>query len=278
MTFFQPNLIYDVGLHRGEDTDFYLKLGFDVVAFEADPELVAECKIRFQEALACARLRLIEGAIAPPSAGKTVAFYKSTGNSAWGTIEAAWAKRNARLGYTSETIELPKVDIGEAYRSFGIPFYLKIDVEGVDRLVLDGLREFEARPRYVSIESEKVNFAGLRDEMALLRDLGYTRFKPVQQFSVAGSAIIITRLDGTQLEHVFEENASGPFGEDIPQPWLTFEETLKEYESIFRRYRRFGDNSLFDKLPRLIQRAIRKSYRIWPGGELPGWYDTHARL
>lgn len=32
------NLIYDVGLHLGEDTNFYLKNVFRVVAFEANPE------------------------------------------------------------------------------------------------------------------------------------------------------------------------------------------------------------------------------------------------
>ena len=33
----QDDLIFDVGLHRGEDTEFYLKKGFRVVAFEANP-------------------------------------------------------------------------------------------------------------------------------------------------------------------------------------------------------------------------------------------------
>lgn len=32
-------LIYDVGFHRGEDTAFYLKKSFRVVAFEAHPRL-----------------------------------------------------------------------------------------------------------------------------------------------------------------------------------------------------------------------------------------------
>jgi hypothetical protein len=32
------NLIYDVGLYKEQDTDFYLKKGFQVVAFEANPE------------------------------------------------------------------------------------------------------------------------------------------------------------------------------------------------------------------------------------------------
>jgi len=77
MTGLKPNLIYDVGLHRGEDTDFYLKKGFDVVALEANPELIAQCKLRFQDAIAHGRLRIIEGAIAPTSAGEKVTFYRN---------------------------------------------------------------------------------------------------------------------------------------------------------------------------------------------------------
>ena len=275
----KSNLIYDVGLHRGEDTDFYLKKGFNVVAFEANPELIVQCKNRFQDAIARGRLRVIEGAVAPPSAGEKLTFYKSR-RSVWGTIEQARAERYAKLGYNGERIELPRIDIGEVYRALGIPHYLKIDVEGVDRLVLDGLNQFEARPRYVSIEFEKVDFAALQAEMALMRDLGYRKFKVVQQGTVPGTTIRTKTLEGIEMEHVFERDASGPFGEDIPQPWLSFDDTLREYESIFRRYRRFGDNSSYIKLPGRIKGVIGKCYRIWTGyrGPLPGWYDTHASL
>ena len=34
------DLIYDVGMHNGADTAFYLAKGFRVVAVEANPELV----------------------------------------------------------------------------------------------------------------------------------------------------------------------------------------------------------------------------------------------
>ena len=36
------DLIMDVGMHRGEDAEFYLKKGFRVVGVEANPELVAD--------------------------------------------------------------------------------------------------------------------------------------------------------------------------------------------------------------------------------------------
>ena len=43
------DLIYDVGLHKGEDAEFYLRKGFRVVAFEADPDLIAFCRERLKE-------------------------------------------------------------------------------------------------------------------------------------------------------------------------------------------------------------------------------------
>ena len=45
------DLIYDVGMHKGEDTDYYLQKGFRVVAFEANPDLVNLCRTRFANAM-----------------------------------------------------------------------------------------------------------------------------------------------------------------------------------------------------------------------------------
>ena len=57
------DLIYDVGLNLGQDTDFYLKKGFRVIAFEADPDNVATCKKRFADAIESGQLIIVEGAI-----------------------------------------------------------------------------------------------------------------------------------------------------------------------------------------------------------------------
>ena len=34
------NLIFDFGFHNGDDSDFYLRKGYNIVAIEANPELV----------------------------------------------------------------------------------------------------------------------------------------------------------------------------------------------------------------------------------------------
>jgi FkbM family methyltransferase len=136
----QPDLIFDIGLHKGEDTDFYLKKGFKVVAFEADPDLIAICKVRFQESITHQRLRIVEGAIAPKAAGGRIAFYKNLQKSEWGTINKKWVERNEKLGTRSVKIEVERVDLAEMFRIHGIPFYLKVDIEGADHVVLDELR------------------------------------------------------------------------------------------------------------------------------------------
>ena len=43
------NLIYDLGCHNGQDSDFCLKKGFTVFAVEANPELCDVLKLRFLE-------------------------------------------------------------------------------------------------------------------------------------------------------------------------------------------------------------------------------------
>lgn len=57
------NLIYDVGMHTGGDTEFYLKKGFNVVAFEADPELAESGRRRFSREINAGQLTIVEGAI-----------------------------------------------------------------------------------------------------------------------------------------------------------------------------------------------------------------------
>jgi FkbM family methyltransferase len=272
-------LIYDVGLHTGEDTEFYLRKGFSVVGIEADPTLIAAAKSRFHEAITRGRLHLIEGAVAPASAGDPIVFYANP-HSDWGTILPNWASRNELLGAPSKRIEVKRVDIAEIFRAYGVPFYLKVDIEGVDREVFEALKDFPDRPRYVSLESDKVKFSRLRAEMDLLRNLGYTKFKVVQQQTIAGMRVRTHTRDGQPFDYEFGRHSSGPFGEDLPLPWLTYHQAIKQYRAVFRRYKYFGDRSMFRTMPlkarNVISRLYRKSTRY--NGPLPGWFDTHASL
>jgi FkbM family methyltransferase len=272
----QPDLIFDVGLHKGEDTDFYLKRGFRVIAFEADPELIAHCKVRFQGPIANQQLRIVEGAIAQEATGERVAFYRNLQKSEWGTIDPTWVQRNERMGTRSIKIEVARVDLAEMFRIHGIPLYMKIDIEGADHVVLNQLRRFEDRPRYISMEVGNVDFSQLAAGLHSLDDLGYKTFKAVQQETIPGTTIATTTLRGEPICHVFVASASGPFGEDLAGPWLSQRECLRQFRTIFALYRLFDDDGVVPSVPggRRMVRLLRRLYRK----PLPGWYDIHARL
>ena len=267
-----PDLIYDIGMHRGEDTDYYLKKGYRVAGFEANPELVDGCRDRFAEALGEGRLTIVEGAIIEGDQ-PSVTFYRHPVLSVWGSVDEEWAARNAHLG-EAEAVDVPTVDLGASLRELGVPHYMKIDIEGADRLCLEALRASRDRPAFLSIESDKTDYRALEAEVDLLEELGYDRFAAVEQSSVPGSEIVTEDLHGAPVRHRFHPDSSGPFGDDLAAPWVDRRTLLEQYRHIFRLYRLFGDHSLFERfgpafwLRGQLSRIIRRP--------LPGWYDTHA--
>jgi hypothetical protein len=110
----RADLVFDVGMHKGEDTDYYLKKGFRVIGFEAVRDLVDHCRVRFSDAVDSGRLTIVEGAIVSShhlkSRTPTVRFYRNLDSSVWGTLSETWAARNAMLGTRSETIDVKAID------------------------------------------------------------------------------------------------------------------------------------------------------------------------
>lgn len=269
------NLIYDVGMHQGQDTDFYLKKGFDVVSFEANPSNAAICRKRFADAIAAKRLTIVEGAIvenAKPD--EKVRFYMNTDHSFWGSTSDDWAYRNEVMGTTNEMIEVNAVNFGEAIERYGMPFYLKADIVGSETICLRAMLAFENKPEYISIRSEKVIFDRLREEFRLFEMLGYDRYKAVQQ-DVSDFQTTFAAPDGSEIRHKFEEGGSGLFAEETAGRWKTKDEVLKEYQRIFTLYWLFGDYSYLlqtekgKKFIGQLERVVKRP--------LPGWYDTHAK-
>lgn len=263
------DLIYDVGLHKGEDTAYYLALGYRVVAFEANAMLVEHCRRRFGEAISDGRLRIVEGAI-DDSGAETVMFYSHV-NTVWGTTDQRWVERNRWLGGSMGT-PVSTVDFAAYIRETGMPFFMKVDIEGADRVCFEALRLFDERPVYVSVESEKVFFPSLLEEFSLLEDLGYDRFAVVQQAGIRDIAGA-HRVDGSSVAYRFDRDASGPFGIDVG-PWVCRDAAVAQYRQIFRLYRFLGDNALIRRSR--VGRALRARAERLLARPLPGWYDTHA--
>jgi FkbM family methyltransferase len=260
-------LIYDVGAHLGEDTDFYLRKGFDVVAIEANPVLAERLRERFKSNLSDGSLVVVETAIAE-TAGD-VGFYVNQAASIFGTIRPAWAERNALAGKPSKLIQVKASLFPELLDMYGAPYYLKIDIEGADVLCLRGLSERADRPKFVSIESEKKSWNALLCEFQMFMKLGYSKFKIVDQEHIDRQEPPNPAAEGRYVQHRIEPGSSGLFGEELPGKWLTARQAIRRYRFIFLRYRFFGDSGIL-RILRYVP-LVRRALNI-------PWYDTHATV
>lgn len=281
------DLIYDIGMHTGEDTEFYLRKGFRVVAVEANPELTRQGRERFADFVAGNRLEIVEGAIVDTRPGEapaaTVPFFSNDAASVFGTVNAEWAERNSRLGAPSHVIDVRALDFASVLREHGIPYYMKIDIEGADLLCVEALKLFAERPDYISIESDKTSFRAIRQEIDLFVDLGYDAFQAVDQSSLPRRQTPpFPPHEGTYVPHRFEPGSSGLFGRELSAEWRSRAEILRRYRAIRVGYALFGDDGLlsgisFPGTGKVLERLSRLWGRV-TGGDVPGWYDTHARL
>lgn len=279
------DLIYDVGMHKGEDTDFYLRKGFRVVAFEADPDLIAYCRVRFKASLQSGQLTIVEGAIVDRDwirAGRTIVpFYKNNDHSVWGTVSPEWAVRNARLGTSSTVIQVDAVNFEDAIRTYGIPYFMKIDIEGCDQFCLDALRSFDERPTYVSIESDKKSFRNVVRELEALSALGYNAFQAVEQSRVSRSqSAPYPAREGEYASYRFAAESPGLFGRELEGTWKSWDAILRQYRLIHLAYGLVGEEGIITKRnflgADLLRRVMGRVLRLLTPAVVPGWYDTHA--
>ena len=245
------DLIYDVGMNDGDDTAYYLHEGYRVVAVEVDPTLIEQARERFAGPIRQRRLELVQAAIGPRR--ETAPFWICEGKSVWNSFDRQMASRE---GHTCYAIEVECRQFRDLLEQYGVPFYLKVDIEGHDAYCVADLDQRDL-PKYVSLEMGRQP-----EPLFMLRDLGYSRFKLITQndhsqlaidpFSVnqrmkqrlqpypslyrlgrrvAGlrrrlsSSSTLPRSKGINGNHwTFALGSSGPFGEDTAGSWQTFDE------------------------------------------------------
>ena len=254
-----PDLIYDVGFNKGNDTRYYLSKGYRVVAVEADPTLAEAGRRAFADAIAAGRLTLLNVGVA--DADGVLPFYVNDTHSEWSSFVESIASRGGKY----HAVDVLCRRFGGLLAEHGVPFYLKIDIEGHDTMCLRAIDPADA-PRYVSYEAGEV------ENLGLLVSLGYDRFKCIDQIdhrrpvevgvddSLAGYAKrrlrrhpklrsaadvmglpAAARAAGRLLrptppapaEPPSEGEApwgdSGPFGEETPGPWVSAEEAAHQW-------------------------------------------------
>ncbi len=248
------SLIYDVGMHNGDDTAYYLSLGYKVVAIDASPDLVSKAKHRFADFITNGQLDILHLGIGEEPG--YFDFFQNKKNSVWNSFDKAIGMReNADI----EVIPVEVKRIDQVIEEKGMPYYMKIDIEGNDITCLNSLLRYGGRPKFISVE---VNYEEL---ITRLNELGYTQFKIIEQTNFVPLELpelkeyramkkhkefkrsmnffvrVVRKVFGNYIDAAWEKKykywfnyshpygSSGPFAEALPGRWLNFDDTLKVY-------------------------------------------------
>jgi len=260
-------LIVDVGMHRCEDTDYYLARGYRVVAVEPNPALVDLAQRRHAHAVASGQLVVLSCALTDQDLG-SVEFNVSD-TSQWSSIRT---EVSTRLGRGSKPLVVATRTLASVLREFGLPLYCKIDAAGHERVCLATLSSLPELPPFLSVQTECLGQGEVITEEAALAtlrqlvSLGYRSFKLVDQSTLSvlhperrfyfakGTApeklLWVIKRSATvmrqrrylgRLQHRFQRGASGPFGEDLNGSWSDAADAAE----MLLRHRRdfFGGNT-----------------------------------
>jgi FkbM family methyltransferase len=249
------DLIFDIGLDMGEDTEFYLAKGFRVVAVDANPGACTAVTQRYESEMAAGRLTIVNAAVSAQQ--DSVSFHVCTSNTAWSTTSAALRAHWEAEGAVFTTIRVPTITADELVSRFGVPHYAKIDVEADSLLCLYGFSR-EATPTFMSIE---IDFYRLDELFYQLGRLGYEDFAIVNQLGVPEQRPPNPAREGAFADRVFTTYSSGLFGRELPARWTDAETAYGDCQKIIWHYR------------------LRKLLPNWQGRWFPlgeGWFDLHA--
>ena len=164
------DLVFDIGLWNGDDTSYYLAKGYRVVAVDANPTMCEAARKRFSQEISTGQLTIRNVGIAETQG--ELDFWVCS-DTEWSSFDPAMATRQ---GKEATSIKVKTVPFRQLLEEEGVPYFLKIDIEGSDSLCIRELAATGSRPAYLSFEC---SYDG--DDIDLLKSLGYNSFKCIRQ-------------------------------------------------------------------------------------------------
>lgn len=258
------SLIFDIGFNNGDDTEYYLSEGHTVVAVEASPLLCEKGREKFSREIKEGRLALLN--VGVWSERTTLPFFVNESNHGWSSFLPQWGHQGGKF----HTVEIPCFTLSDLISQHGMPWYLKIDVEGADHAIIHSMKEF---PQFFSCELGHAS-----DTLEQLKAFGYRKFMLLNQTTFTDSLPILSDDPARVLRKVsvlcpplknlihvkrtfwdkpynwkFGGYSTGPTPDKVRGQWLPYEPIRSHIERTFARYSNLGIENEF-------------------------WYDLHARL
>ena len=128
-------------------------------------------------------------------------------------------------------------------------------------------------PLPTSLCSPSIEVGLTFNELSLLWQLGYRKFKIVNQALNSTVRCPNPPLEGKYIDCRFDGLSSGPFGEEAPGNWMGIERMFMRYGQLSLEQRFFrSDAKLFDTAVHRLYERLHRAPVGWHA-----WYDVHAK-
>lgn len=177
------SLIFDIGAHHGFKAAVFLEMSKEVVACDPDPSNIKLLKNKFRKDVSLIHIR--EEALGPKQG--TASFLIHHPGSAFNTLNPYWKELleddkvdrwNEKIEFEKESITVPVTTLDALIKQYGLPDFIKIDAEGYEKQILEGLTQ---KVPYMSFECLLPEFIEpLKDCLNYLKTLS-----PAATFNIA---------------------------------------------------------------------------------------------
>lgn len=178
-----PNkTVFDIGANKGNKVKAFLEMGFKVIALEPEKKSIETLKWRFGNNK---DVTIVERGVSD-SIGE-VPVYITESRSGLNTLSEKWvnsigdenenrwhSKQQYKVSYTIKTTTLDEI-----IKSYGVPYFIKIDVEGFELNVVKGL---STPPAFLSFECNLPEF--ISETVEILKLLKNLSGKAQFQYSI----------------------------------------------------------------------------------------------
>lgn len=160
-------LIFDIGANMGNKTDIFLKLGCTVVAIEPQQDFASYLRVKYS---GNKFVKVVQVALGDKEGSATI--NTSSIYPGFSSLNKDWQKGTKYHTFDkTEMVAMQTLD--NLIDKYGLPYFCKIDVEGYELQVIEGLHE---KIPLLNFEFHSDDMKSIKDCSSKLLSLGYQHF------------------------------------------------------------------------------------------------------